>query len=142
IMLDRTVFVRYWHDDTVNLFRVYTARGADPLAVRQRLLERFARERHVFVLTNADLKAYIVGILSQWFRLTSLQIAIAVLVAGLGIINPLTVSIKDRRRELGVLRAVGALHWQVRRTIWIEALAVGAFGLILGCALGALNLYY
>src|SRR6185295_15105778 len=113
-----------------------------PLAVRQRVLERFAGQRQVFVLTNADLKTYITGLISQWFRLTSLQTAIAVLVAVLGIINTLTVSIKDRRRELGVLRAVGALHWQVRRTIWIEAMTVGIFGLILGVALGALNLYY
>ena len=46
------------------------------------------------------------------------------LVAVLGIVNALTVSIQDRRRELGVLRAVGALHWQVRRTIWMEAVAI------------------
>jgi putative ABC transport system permease protein len=63
-------------------------------------------------------------------------------VAVLGVVNTLTVSIKDRRRELGVLQAVGALHGQIRRTIWIEALCVGFFGLVLGCALGALNLYY
>jgi len=64
------------------------------------------------------------------------------MVAILGVVNTLTVSIKDRTRELGVLRAVGALHWQIRRTIWIEALSVGGFGLILGAAFGALNLYY
>ena len=52
-----------------------------------------------------------------------MQIAIAVLVAILGIVNTLTVSITDRRRELGVLQAVGALRGQIRRTIWIEALA-------------------
>ena len=141
IMMDRQLFLRYWHDDSVNMFRVYTVAGTPPLAVRQRLLQRFAG-RQVFVLTNAELKAYIIGILGQWSRLTSLQIAIAVLVAVLGIVNTLTVSIKDRRRELGVLRAVGALKWQIRRTIWIEALTVGAFGLVLGTALGALNLYY
>ena len=39
--------------------------------------------------------------------------------------NTLTVSITDRRRELGVLQAVGGLHGQIRRTIWIEALSIG-----------------
>src|SRR6185312_543690 len=72
----------------------------------------------------------------------SVQIAVAVLVAILGIVNTLTVSITDRRRELGVLQAVGGLHGQVRRTIWIEALSIGGLGLILGFALGAINLYY
>ena len=66
----------------------------------------------------------------------------AVLVAILGIVNTLTVSITDRRRELGVLQAVGALHGQIRRTIWIEALSIGCIGLTLGFALGAINLYY
>jgi putative ABC transport system permease protein len=70
------------------------------------------------------------------------QIAVAVLVAILGIVNTLTVSITDRRRELGVLRAVGGLQGQIRRTIWIEALSIGCLGLTLGFALGAINLYY
>ncbi len=72
----------------------------------------------------------------------NVQIAIAVLVAMLGIVNTLTVSITDRRRELGVLRAVGALRGQIRRTIWIEALTVAVLGLALGFAFGAINLYY
>ena len=79
-------------------------------------------QRQVFVLTNAELKSYILKITDQWFGLTSVQIAVAVLVAILGIVNTLTVSITDRRRELGVLQAVGGLHGQIRRTIWIEAL--------------------
>jgi putative ABC transport system permease protein len=70
------------------------------------------------------------------------QIAVAVLVAILGIVNTLIVSITDRRRELGVLQAVGGLHGQIRRTIWIEALSIGVLGLVLGFALGAINLYY
>ena len=96
----------------------------------------------MFVLTNAELKAYILRITDQWFGLTSVQIAVAVLVAILGIVNTLTVSITDRRRELGVLQAVGGLHGQIRRTIWIEALSIGTLGLMLGFALGAVNLYY
>jgi putative ABC transport system permease protein len=63
-------------------------------------------------------------------------------VAILGIVNTLTVSITDRRRELGVLRAVGGMQGQIRRTIWMEALSIGTLGLVLGSALGALNLYY
>jgi putative ABC transport system permease protein len=78
----------------------------------------------------------------QWFGITYVQIAVAVLVAVLGIVNTLTVSITDRRRELGVLQAVGGLRNQVRRTIWLEALTIGLVGLILGLALGSLQLYF
>jgi putative ABC transport system permease protein len=142
ILMDRRLFQKYWHDDSVNLFRVFLRAGAHVPDVRQRILEAYAGKRQVFVLTNQELKGYILKITDQWFGLTSVQIAVAVLVAILGIVNTLTVSITDRRRELGVLQAVGGLHGQIRRTIWIEALSIGTLGLVLGFALGAINLYY
>jgi len=142
ILMDRRVFNEYWHDDTANIFRVYVRPG-DPVAdVKRRIFERFAGEQRVFVLTNGDLKGYILKVTDQWFALTSVQIAVAVLVAILGIVNTLTVSITDRRRELGVLQAVGGSHGQVRRTIWMEALSIAVLGLVLGFVLGAINLYY
>ena len=142
IFMDRSLFIRYWNDDSVNVLRVYLNPGATVPEVRQRVLEKYAGQRQVFVLTNRELKSYILKVTDQWFGLTSVQIAVAVLVAILGIVNTLTVSITDRRRELGVLQAVGGLRGQIRRTIWLEALSVGTLGLALGFALGAVNLYY
>jgi len=142
ILMDSRVFQQYWHDDTVNIFRLYLKPGVPMPDVRRSILERYAGDRQVFVLTNAELKAYILKVTDQWFGLTSVQIAVAVLVAILGIVNTLTVSITDRRRELGVLQAVGGLRGQIRRTIWIEALSIGVLGLVLGLGLGAINLYY
>jgi putative ABC transport system permease protein len=142
ILMDRTVFQQYWHDDSVNAFRLYLSSVAQPAEVKRQILGRYAGVRQVFVLTNRELKDYILRITDQWFALTSVQIAVAVLVAILGIVNTLTVSITDRRRELGVLQAVGGLHGQIRRTIWIEALSIAVLGLVLGFAFGAVNLYY
>jgi putative ABC transport system permease protein len=142
VIMDRSLFVKYWHDDTVNAFRVYVAPGASVDDVRQRVLNLYAARRQVFVLTNGELKSYIGKVTAQWFHLTSVQIAVAVLIALLGIVNTLTVSITDRRRELAVLRAVGAVRRQVRWTVCLEALAIGALGLALGCAFGAINLLY
>ena len=142
IFMDRRLFIKYWNDDSVNVFRVYLNPGATVPDVRRRILEQYAGQRQVFVLTNEELKGYILKVTDQWFGLTSVQIAVAVLVAILGIVNTLTVSITDRRRELGVLKAVGGLRGQIRRTIWIEALSIGVLGLMLGFGLGAINLYY
>ncbi len=142
LLVDRSLYKRYWNDSTVNVFRVYLARGAGEADVKQRILEKFGDQRRLFVLTNRDVRRYILRLTDQWFGITYVQIAVAVLVAVLGIVNTLTVSITDRRRELGVLQAVGGLRNQIRGTIWLEALAVGTVGLILGLALGALQLYY
>ena len=142
VLMDRSVFVNHWQDDSVTDIRVFVAPGAGIAGVRQRIIDRYAGERQLFVLTSEESRAYVLNIANQWFGLMYIQVAVAVFVAILGIVNTLTVSITDRRRELGVLQAVGALRGQIRRTIWIEALAVAALGVTLGCALGALNLYY
>ncbi len=142
ILIDHSVFQRYWNDDSANFYRVYVTPGADLMDVRRRVLERFAGVRQVFVLNNDELRAYILRLTDQWFQLTYVQVAIAVVVAILGIVNTLTVSITDRRRELGVLRAVGGLPRQIRRTIWMEAVGTALLGLVLGLVLGAFNLFY
>ena len=115
--------------------------GTNVADVRQRIIDRFTGERHVFVLTNEEARQYVLRIADQWFSLMNVQIGIAVLVAILGIVNTLTVSITDRRRELGVLKAVGAQRGQIRGAIWLEAASVAVIGLVLGSVLGAINLY-
>jgi putative ABC transport system permease protein len=142
ILMDRSVYQRYWNDDTVNVFRIYLAHGETEAEVKRRILEKFGSQRRLFVLTNRDVRQYVIRLTDQWFGITYVQIAVAVLVALLGIVNTLIVSITDRRRELGVLQAVGGLRNQIRGTIWLEALTIGAVGLILGLAFGAVQLYY
>ncbi len=60
----------------------------------------------------------------------------AVLIAVLGITNTLTLSIYERTREIGLLRAVGMVRRQVRRMIRWEAVIVATFGALLGAGIG------
>jgi putative ABC transport system permease protein len=142
LLMDRSLYVEKWKDPTVNLFRVYTKKGIAPEEAKRRILERFASERKLFVMTNQQVREYILKVTDQWFGLTYMQIFVAVLVAVLGIINSLTVSITDRRRELGVLQAVGALRRQVRQAVWMEAVGIGLVSLVLGLVLGGVILQY
>jgi len=142
IFVDRSFYRRHWNDDRVNVFRVYLEPGASVPVVRQAILDRLAGNRRLFVLTNDEVRRYIMSLTDQWLGLAYSQIAIAGLGAVLGILKTLTVSIPDRRRELGVLQAVGARRAQIRHTVWMEALTIGLVGLALGTALGAVNLKY
>jgi putative ABC transport system permease protein len=143
VLIERTVYEKYWGDDTVNVFRVYVTPGLDPMAVRQRLLEQLSPDQpRLLVLTNAEVRSWILQLTDQWLQLTYSQVFIAVIVAILGIVNTLTVSIIDRKRELGVLRAVGGFRRQIRQTVWMEAAAIGLVGLALGVLFGAANLYF
>jgi putative ABC transport system permease protein len=142
LMIDLSLYRRLWSDDSVDFFRVYLRPGADPAQVREGILQRFSGERRLFVLSSGEVRDYVSGLAEQWFSVTWLQISVAILVAILGIVNSLTVTIADRRRELGVLQAVGGLRRQVRGTIWMEAAAVALVSVLLGLALGAVHLYF
>ncbi len=142
VMIDRAVYRQWWKDDAVNVMRVYVKPGVAPADAKRRILERFGGVRRLFVLENDEVRKEVLRLTDQWFGMTYNQIAVAVLVAVLGIVNTLTVSITDRRRELGVLQSVGGLRQQVRHTVWMEAVGIGLLGLILGLAFGAVNLYY
>jgi putative ABC transport system permease protein len=140
IMMDRSVFMKYWNDDSVNIFRVYLKPGASDTAVRQAMLAKLGSETRLFVLTNRELRDYILRLTDQWFGLTYVKISVDDLGCVLGFVRTLTVSISERRRELGVLQAVGVLREQIRRTVWIESLAIGLLGLIMGLGRGAVQL--
>ncbi|MCC6860547.1 MAG: FtsX-like permease family protein [Bryobacterales bacterium] len=142
IFLDRSVYLRWWNDSSADIFRIYLKPGVRAEDLKARILERFAGQRRLFVLLNHEVREYILRLTDQWFGMSYIQLAVAVLVAVLGIVNTLTVSIADRRRELGILRAVGGLAAQIRGTIWMEALAIGLISLALGLGLGAVNLLY
>ena len=77
--------------------------------------------------------------LAQFDQILGLLYALlllAVLIALVGIVNTLALSIYERTREIGLLRAVGMTRVQLRRMIRGEALIVASFGAILGLIIG------
>ncbi|WP_040837551.1 ABC transporter permease [Nocardia brevicatena] len=63
-------------------------------------------------------------------------LALAVVIAILGIVNTLALSVVERRREIGMLRAVGTQRAQIRRTIYLESVLIAVFGALVGAVLG------
>ena len=62
--------------------------------------------------------------------------AVSLLVAGIGILNIMLVSVAERTREIGLRKAIGATRFQVLLQFFIEALALSAFGCLVGLVLG------
>jgi putative ABC transport system permease protein len=71
--------------------------------------------------------------------LTMIQIllALAILIAVLGIVNTLALSVLERTRELGLLRAIGMRRAQAMRMVTVEAVVISVFGALLGLAVGS-----
>jgi putative ABC transport system permease protein len=73
------------------------------------------------------------GLLNIMIGLLGLALVIAVI----GIVNTLALSVLERTREIGLLRAVGMVRGQVRSIVYREAMLVAVFGALLGVVLGA-----
>ncbi|MDP9795719.1 putative ABC transport system permease protein [Catenuloplanes nepalensis] len=80
----------------------------------------------------AQQNALVDGILAIFYVL----LALAVIVAFLGIVNTLVLSIYERTRELGLLRAIGTTRRQVRGMVRVESLLIAVYGCLLGILLG------
>jgi len=65
---------------------------------------------------------------------------LAVMVAALGVVNTVVISVAERRREIGLLRAVGATRRQVQQAIVAEAAGLGLLAALVAAGLGLLTL--
>ncbi len=119
--------------------------GADFFAVRfapgrageaRPALESVARSLALEPSTLAAVEGAIGGALGRLFGLFDALAILAVVMAGLGIVNTLTMNVVERVREIGVLRATGMTRGQVARMVVVEAGVVGLVGAILGGGAG------
>jgi putative ABC transport system permease protein len=87
-------------------------------------------------LSNAVAKQRITDAIDEQFAFFNAIVAIAVIVGMLGIVNTLSMSVIERTREIGVLRALGASRWRVRRTMADESLLISVAGTLAGILAG------
>ncbi len=88
-----------------------------------------------------DKAEYLDGVSSQVDTLLAIVyvfLALAILIAFMGIANTLSLSLRERTRELGLLRAVGLTRSQLRATVRWESLIIAGFGALGGIAVGVL----
>jgi putative ABC transport system permease protein len=112
-------------------------RGANPNTVKQQIsnvLDRRFPEAEV--LTAKEFKDDIAGQVNQLLGLIYALLALAIIVSLFGIVNTLVLSISERTRELGMLRAIGTSRKQVKRVVRWEAVITALIGGVLGVVMG------
>jgi putative ABC transport system permease protein len=135
ILMDRNVMLHYLPDPAASNLAIYVAPNARIEDVRAEI-ESAAAGHRVLMFTNRDLRGEALRIFDRTFAITYALEAIAVLVAVMGVAGALLALVIDRRRELGLLRFLGATSGQVRKLIVIEAGLVGLLANFAGIALG------
>ncbi|MBN1485338.1 MAG: ABC transporter permease [Chloroflexia bacterium] len=87
-------------------------------------------------LDDAALEATWFKMIDQLQLLLNALLLLAVLVAAVGVVNTMVINVAERRRELFLLRAIGASRRQVQRAVMIEAVLLGLLGSIVAIGLG------
>ncbi len=131
-----------WSDATQHLGAI----GAQYFAVRFAPGQAAAAAAALGPLARADalelaplaaVEGSIGASVDRLFALLTALALVALIVAGLGIVNTLTMNVLERVRELGFLRAAGLTRRQARRLVMLEAAVLGAVGAIIGVVAGS-----
>ena len=135
ILMDRNTMLKYLPDPAPSNLAIYVSPGAQLETVRAEI-ERAATGHRVLLFSNRDLRTEAIRIFDRTFAITHALEAVAVIVAIMGIAGALLALVIDRRRELGLLRFLGAATGQVRKLILVEAGLLGLLANLAGLALG------
>jgi putative ABC transport system permease protein len=134
IFMDRARYAQLFGDDLIDICHVFVesdrAHATDPA------LERYAADKGLFLTDRDSLRKFLTELINRAYLLAYAQQIIVGIVAALGVVTALLISVLQRKRELGLLLAVGATPGQVLRSVLAEALLMGVFGTALGILIG------
>jgi putative ABC transport system permease protein len=109
-------------------------RGALERKIEGILAEDFP---NLVALSNEELKSDVEAQVNEQFGIFYAIVGVAIFASMFGIVNTLSMSVLERTREIGVLRALGSTRWQIRRQVAAESVVIGLIGALLGIAVGA-----
>lgn len=138
VMMDNGTLRRHFGPQRPTGLTVYLRDGTRAAAMRDDLLRALDGEAGVFIFTNRALREEVLRIFDSTFAITYALQVIAIVVALLGIVGTLMTLVIERRRELGILRAMGTSRGQVRAMIMGEAAMLGAISQVMGVGVGLL----
>jgi putative ABC transport system permease protein len=131
-----STFEKNFVEQLDDIVLVKTAPGTSPAEARA-AADQVAKEfPNVKLEDQAQFRQSQAAQIDQLLGLISALLGLAILIALVGIVNTLALSIYERTREIGLLRAVGMVRRQVRSMIRWESVIIAVFGALLGTAVG------
>ena len=125
-----------WRAETILMVGVGGDGSVDVEKLRANLEDAVRHDIVVQVRSAEDAAGEAGALIDQMLFILYALLSLAVIIAVLGIINTLTLSVIERRQEIGMLRAVGTQRRQVRTMITLESVQMSVFGAVLGVLLG------
>lgn len=137
ILISQERYLQYYDLAAPTLVLVAVEEGVELDDAQQQVQDLASDYPLVQVQSKSEFAADFENQLGQLVAVFNGLLALAIVIAILGITNTLALSITERVREIGLLRAVGMVRRQVRRMVRWEAVVVAVFGAVLGVLLGS-----
>ena len=135
IYIDRTIYAALFQDHLVDVCHVYLHDPTEQSAGSE-AVATFAADKGLVVQGREAIRKFVAELMDRIYTLAYLQQIVVGIVAALGVVTALLISVLQRKRELGLLLAVGATPGQVVRSVIAEALLMGGFGVFFGILIG------
>lgn len=129
---------RYFRINDANLILVKVNSGFSIDQAREQIDTLYGTRYRLSMESNQAVKQRALSLMNQAFSMFDVLGIIAVVVAALGVVNTLTMSVIERTREIGMLRSIGMTRWQVVNMVLAEAGLLGVIGGLLGLVFGVL----
>jgi putative ABC transport system permease protein len=136
VYVNRRDYLGHWQDPRADLYDVYVRPGHTAADLKEVIAARLGARYDLQPMTRAELIEGVERIIDRVYGIAYGQQVVVMLVAALGVITSLLISVLQRRREMGLLRAVGAAQGQVIHSVLAEACLMGAIGTLLGVLFG------
>jgi len=135
-LFDQRVLADAGQPQTLEWVALSITEGASPEAIDGLIVSLGNEFPAANIETGDEFRERITGMVDELLTMVNVMVALAVIIALIGIANTLALSVFERTRELGLIRAVGMTRRQLRRMVRFEAALVATFGAVLGVGLG------
>lgn len=135
IMIDTKVLGAHTQEPII--YSAYVAMDGGPSAANeQSLIDSLGKNPAIVIMDSDDIRNEFGGVVNQMLNIMYGLLAMALIIAVLGVVNTLAMSVFERQQEIGMLRAIGLARGKVKTMIRLEAVVISLFGAVVGVVLG------
>ncbi|MFE6715518.1 ABC transporter permease [Streptomyces sp. NPDC057695] len=126
------------HEEQASIREIYVSTEGGASAANERALAKAMGDNPAIqVMDHKDIRDAFGGPINIMLNIMYGLLGMALIIAVLGVVNTLAMSVFERQQEIGMLRAIGLDRRRVKRMVRLEAVVISVFGAIVGIGLGA-----
>jgi putative ABC transport system permease protein len=129
---------RFFRINDANTILIKVRNGFSIEQTREEIDRLYGKRYQLAIESNQSVKSRALALMNQAFSMFDVLGIIAVMVAALGVVNTLTMSVIERTREIGMLRSIGMTRAQIVKMVLAEAGLLGIIGGLMGLVFGVL----